>query len=252
MKIVFHEDFITNYGYESDPAADKGRIESIEKELRSNYDFVQAKPAKNEDILLYHTPSQLDYVKSLGLTYQMALLAAGGAIIASELALTEEPAFALIRPPGHHASANSCWGFCFFNNIVIAIKKLLNEGKINNAVIIDFDLHFGDGTRNAINRDSQVSYYHGNGRTPSDYITNLVGQLEDYNNADMLAVSAGFDQGIRDWGKLLSEDNYTEIGKILKDFSIEKCKNRRFAVLEGGYNHKVLGKNVSAFLSGFK
>jgi len=68
--------------------------------------------------------------------------------MAAELAIEGKPSFGLIRPPGHHASPDSCWGFCYFNNIAIAIRRLIDEGRVKKALIIDFDLHFGDGTFN--------------------------------------------------------------------------------------------------------
>jgi len=70
----------------------------------------------------------------------VALLAIGGAIKASQIALTREPALALIRPPSNHASPHSCWGFCYFNNIAISIEKLRRNGVVKRAVIVDIDL----------------------------------------------------------------------------------------------------------------
>ncbi|MEM0233369.1 MAG: hypothetical protein QXL22_05045 [Candidatus Nezhaarchaeales archaeon] len=68
----------------------------------------------------------------------------------------------------------------------------------------------------------------------------------------MLAVSAGFDRHEEDWGGMLRTEDYYEIGKILRKFSISKSKGVIFAVLEGGYNHSVLGRNVKAFLEGLR
>ena len=133
MKIVFHPKFYTVYT--SDPAAEAGRMEAIMEELR-DYEVVEPEPARMEDILLIHTREHYMYVKSEPEIYEVAILAAGGAILASEIAFNE-PAFAAIRPPGHHASPDSSWGFCYFNNIAIAVKKLLVEEKIKRAVIVD-------------------------------------------------------------------------------------------------------------------
>ncbi len=83
--------------------------------------------------------------------YDIAALAAGGAIQTAAIGLTE-PCFGLIRPPGHHASAASSWGFCYFNNMAVALEKLYREKKIGTAFILDFDLHFGDGTVNILGR----------------------------------------------------------------------------------------------------
>ncbi len=243
MKIVFHDKFFQVYTM--DPAASAGRMESIVLELK-DYEFVEPEPASEEDILLVHTNRHLNYVKRDSLVYEMALLSAGGAIKAAEISFSE-PAFAAIRPPGHHASPDSCWGFCYFNNVAIAIRKLMNEGKIKKAVIVDFDLHYGDGTANIFANDPNVTYFHMPGREISridEFLANL-----DY---DIIAVSAGFDRHKDDWGRLLETEDYKKIGRIVKKWAIEKCNGRRFAVLEGGYNHAVLGKNVRAFVEGME
>jgi acetoin utilization deacetylase AcuC-like enzyme len=248
-EIIFHEKYYNVYTW--DPAAEPGRMEAITQELKE-YKFIEPQPATDNDILLVHTENHLERVKSdRDNLYSIALLAVGGAILASEYALQSKPMFAVIRPPGHHASPNGCWGFCYFNNIAIAIKKLLVENKIKRAAIIDFDLHFGDGTRNAFSQNPEVNYYSGKGGTSNLYIQNLENHLSDLSDVDIVGVSAGFDQGIDDWGGLLDYEDYHRIGEILKDFSFQNCHGKRFAVLEGGYNHAVLGKNVKVFLEGF-
>ncbi len=243
MKIVFHPKFYTVYT--SDPAAEAGRMEAIMEEL-SGYEIVEPEPAKMEDILLVHTREHFAYVRSDHEIYEVAILAAGGAILASEIAF-REPCFAAIRPPGHHASPDSSWGFCYFNNVAIAVKKLLAEGKIRRAVIVDFDLHFGDGTAKAFSGVEEVEYYHMKGGD--------IAGIEEFlreNEYDIIAVSAGFDRHRKDWGGILETEDYREIGRIIKEYAEEKCKGRRFAVLEGGYNHSVLGKNVRAFVEGME
>jgi len=243
MKIVFHPIFYTVYT--ADPAAEAGRMEAIVEELR-DFEFVEPEPAKEEDILLVHTRSHYEEVKSMEKVYEVAVYAAGGAIKAAQISF-EEPAFAAIRPPGHHASPDHFWGFCYFNNIAIAVRKLMKEGLIKKAVIVDFDLHFGDGTANTFERDLNVTYFHmpgGDVNSIDDFL-----RKEDY---DIIAVSAGFDRHKDDWGGILETDDYREIGKIVKENAEEKCEGRRFAVLEGGYNHRVLGKNVRAFVSGLE
>lgn len=242
MKIVFHPDFYKVYT--SDPAAEAGRMEAIVRELKG-YEFVQPQKAKKEDVLLVHTVAHYEYVRSEEEVFDIAMLAVGGAILASKIAFSE-PAFALIRPPGHHASPDSSWGFCYFNNIAIAVKKMLVEGRIKKAVIVDFDLHFGDGTANTFRNDEKVKYYHMSGGN----IEGVVDFLRK-NEYDVIAVSAGFDKHKEDWGGLLETEDYTELGKIIAEFCEER-NAKRFAVLEGGYNYKVLGKNVKAFIDGFK
>ena len=121
MKIVFHERFYEEYA--SDPAAADGRMEAIVKALGGDFEFLTPSPASEKDLTLVHTPDQIERIKRLRHTYEVALLSAGGAILTSQIAWKGEPAFGLIRPPGHHASPDSCWGFCFFNNMAVAVKN---------------------------------------------------------------------------------------------------------------------------------
>ncbi|MHA2362511.1 MAG: histone deacetylase family protein [Candidatus Hodarchaeales archaeon] len=248
MRIIFHENFNQVYTY--DPAAEKGRMQAIVQEL-SDFEFIKPIQATDEDILLVHEEDHLQNVKTNKKVYDLALLAAGGAIKASELAMKGEPSFAVIRPPGHHAGPNNFWGFCYFNNIAIAIQKLLFNRKIQKAVILDFDLHYGDGTDAIFNNSDDLIYYHVNGTSKTEFIDNIRSFLSNLNNIDIIGVSAGFDRHEMDWGKLLSTENYNTIGQILNEFAEQLCNGRRFAVLEGGYNHKVLGKNVHSFVKGF-
>lgn len=250
MKVVYHERYREVYA--SDPAAQPGRIESIYKELHCHFDFVTPKPASEEDVLLTHGQSHVENVKTHPLTYETALLAVGGAIKASEIAIEGEPAFALIRPPGHHASRDSSWGFCYFNNMAISIEKLRQRGKIGKDLIVDIDLHFGDGTANIFAGNSDIAYFHVGGMNRENYLNNLSKFLDAQRGYDIIAVSAGFDRHQQDWGGLLTTSDYFTIGKMIKESASRECGGRRYAVLEGGYNHAVLGKNVKAFLQGME
>src|SRR4030042_1057585 len=247
MKIVDHPRY--EEGYASDPAAKTGRMECVLKEISALYKLVPPEPASVADIKLVHTDWHFSSIQSLPQTCEVALLAAGGAIKASELAMSGEPAFGLIRPPGHHASPSQCWGFCFFNNVAVSIARLKNEGRINRAVILDIDLHFGDGTENIFGNTGDVVYHHPEARDRHDFVDGISRFLERLK-VDIIAVSAGFDRHEEDWGGLLKTVDYRAIGKLVKEYSEKVCKGRRYGVLEGGYNHDVLGKNVKAFLDG--
>lgn len=247
MKIVYHPRYAEVYA--GDPAASAGRMESILIELPDDVEIVTPEPASTADIKLVHTDWHIADIQRSPHTYELALLAAGGALKAADLAMSGEPSFGLIRPPGHHASPDHCWGFCFFNNIAIAISRLRQEGVINTALILDFDLHYGDGTDNTFRNVAEVTYFHPESGNREDFV-DIIARLLDSNRADMIAVSAGFDRHEDDWGGLLETDDYETIGQLVKEFSDKVCQGRRFGVLEGGYNHDVLGKNVAAFLEG--
>ena len=93
-------------------------------------------------------------------SYEAALYAAGGAIRAVEAVMDGEvdSAFALVRPPGHHATSRQAMGFCLFNNIAIATKYALAKYKLERILIIDFDVHHGNGTQEAFYDNPQVMY----------------------------------------------------------------------------------------------
>ena len=128
---------------------------------------------------------------------------------------------------------------------------LFNEKIISKAVILDFDLHYGDGTDNIFIGDPDVSYLHPEANRSEVFLEIAEEELESSGQRDVLAVSAGFDRGKNDWGDLLNEADYQQLGQITKDYAEKNCKGHRYALLEGGYNHSVLGKHVKAFLVGF-
>jgi acetoin utilization deacetylase AcuC-like enzyme len=246
VNVVFHEDF--RIPYTSDPAAQGGRIEAIEKAIRNRVVFIEAVPATEAEIAAVHTCAHIDYVRREGL-YDIAALAAGGAMQAAVIGLSE-PCFALIRPPGHHASAASSWGFCYFNNMAIALEKVKREEKIEKAMILDFDLHFGDGTVNILGGRGYVSIFNPSSAGRSEYLTAVKNHLSA-EKVDLIGVSAGFDYHVDDWGGLLTTEDYREMGLMVRE-AADKNGGGCFAILEGGYNHRVLGENVMAFLNGLE
>ncbi len=244
MKVVFHPDFYQVYV--SDPAAEKGRMEAVVSEIQDMARFVEPREAALSDILLAHSKDLVEVVKREGV-YHMAALSAGGAILTAEMAL-KEPCFGLIRPPGHHASYSSCWGFCYFNNMAIALLSLVHRQKIRNAFVLDFDLHYGDGNVNILADKDFVSILNPDSRHRDSYLREVREKLEAVT-VDMIGISAGFDNHVDDWGGLLHTDDYYDMGLMVKQ-AAKRSGGGYFAILEGGYNHKVLGKNVRALLQG--
>jgi len=244
MKILFHNDF--HQVYTSDPAAAAGRMQSIVNVLSEDYEFLEPTPANEEDITAIHTLPHIDYVRRIGL-YNISSLAAGGAIQAAFIGL-KEPCFALIRPPGHHASADRAWGFCYFNNMAIALERLKREKAINRAFVLDIDLHFADGTVNIFRKKDYVTIFNVSSHNRESYLKAVEQELKE-KKSDIIGISAGFDNHKDDWGGLLETQDYTTIGEMVR----ETCETKRcgcFAILEGGYNHQVLGHNVAALLQG--
>jgi acetoin utilization deacetylase AcuC-like enzyme len=249
MKVIFHDRFYEVYDH--DPAAAPGRMEAIVRTLKGGFEFLEPEPASERDLERVHGREHIRSVQRDPALYAVALLAAGGAILAAERACEGQPAFGLIRPPGHHASPHSCWGFCHFNNLAVAVKKLLGTRRIRNALVLDFDLHYGDGTANSFEGAHEVYYFHPAGTNREACLKDIRRRLETQTTYDIIGLSAGFDRHEEDWGGLLKTEDYYSIGTWAKEYSLEHCQGRRFGVLEGGYNHTVLGQNVKCFLQGF-
>ncbi len=246
MKVIYSKEF--DMSYCSDPAAAFGRIEAVYTVIRDRVTLVPARPATEADIAAVHTRNHVEMVRREGI-YDIAALAAGGAVQAAEIGL-KEPCFALIRPPGHHASEGSSWGFCYFNNMAIALERLKRKGLINSAMVLDFDLHFGDGTVNILGPKKYVNIYNPSSAGRSDYLKGVRSFLEG-NSADIIGISAGFDNHVEDWGGLLHTADYREMGSMVRE-AAARNKGGCFAILEGGYNHRVLGQNVLALIEGME
>jgi len=245
MKVMYHERFTRSYC--ADPAAKEGRIEAIVDIIGDRVDFVDAVPAGREDIAACHSEHHIRDIERQGL-YDIAALAAGGAIQAAETGL-RDPCFALIRPPGHHASANSAWGFCFFNNMAIAIKRLKRDRKIEKAFILDFDLHYGDGTVDILGYRDYATIYNPASMDRISYLREVADNLPD--DADIIGISAGFDNHEHDWGGVMTTDDYREMGRMVRE-AADRSGGGCFAILEGGYNHRVLGHNTMALIEGME
>lgn len=282
MKIIFSKTCL-EYGQEGHPENPE-RVAKAYKFLKDKgYKFIEAKPCSEKDLLLVHSQKLIDSVKHgtfidfdtpvLPNIYEYAKLSAGAAIQAAELASQGEEAFSLTRPPGHHASCNNVGGFCYFNNIAVAVAKLLKEKKTEKIAILDIDVHHGNGVQDIFSGNKQVLYislhqyplYPGTGlenkincinfplpaeTEEKEYIKNLKQGLSYIKNfkPDMLAISAGFDtykEEILASFKLEIKD-YRKIAQEIKKLNLP-C----FAVLEGGYTDK-LGHCVYEFLQGME
>ncbi len=244
MKVVFDKAF--HAVYTSDPAAEMGRMEAILNHLPRNTELIVPEPASLAQLELAHTSGHIKDVRSDGL-FDIAALAAGAAILTARIGL-DEPCFGAIRPPGHHASEDSAWGFCFFNNIAIALLTLKSENLIESALVLDIDLHYGDGTVNILGEKDWIKIYNPTKNIRSEYLKELEDSINS-DRVDLIGISAGFDHHQADWGGLLATEDYFEIGRMTRTAS-QKNRGGCFAVLEGGYNHNVLGHNVAALING--
>ncbi len=255
-------------------------------------------PATDEQIRAVHTPEHLTRVKNLVArggghfdpdTYanahslDAAYLAAGALVRAADAVMKKEidNAFALVRPPGHHATANRAMGFCLFNNIAIAAQHLLNTHTLERVMIVDFDVHHGNGTQAIFYNTPRVLYcsthqfphYPGSGdwheigegegrgftvnvpllpRVGDDGFRKIFDELffplaERYRPQFVL-VSAGYDAH---WSDPLAAENlsiagYGAISRTLVEIAEDFCDGRIVFTLEGGYNLPALAHGVAA------
>ena len=225
-----------------------------------------------------------DTVTSPG-SYNAAVYAAGGALTALDAVMNRQvnSAFALVRPPGHHATCWQAMGFCIFNNIAVAAKYALANFDINRILIIDFDVHHGNGTQDTFYADQHVLYfstheypfYPGTGsidetgaRDGEGFTVNvplLAGWGDDeYQTVfeDILApvakrfepqlimVSAGYDAHWADSlaSMQLSVSGFARLTEIIKTLADMLCQGRMVFMLEGGYHLEVLPLSVAATL----
>jgi acetoin utilization deacetylase AcuC-like enzyme len=247
LQVIYHDLYLTDYPTASCEMPD--RVASIMAVLKKHYPVIQPTAASDDDVLLVHTQSILTSVRQDSGLFAAASMAAGGAIMAGEMAVHGEPTFAAVRPPGHHASPGSHWGFCFFNNVAIAVEKLISERVITQALILDIDLHFGDGTDNFFTKKKGVVVANIQDNNRDTFLENVEKALSR-NQYDLIAISAGFDRHREDWGGTLTTEDYYTIGRSVRDHALNQCDGRYFAVLEGGYNTDVLGENALALCRG--
>jgi acetoin utilization deacetylase AcuC-like enzyme len=215
-----------------------------------------------------------------------ALHALGGSLLAAELVASAacRHSFALVRPPGHHATTSASMGLCFFNNVAVAVKKVLEDPEIKRVTIIDIDDHFGNGTAEIFYEDPAVqfislheynyaSYGLGHyrelgqgdglgtniniplyeGSPGSSYqlaMTKIVRPAVESFKPDIIAVSAGFDGHFQDpLGDMrLDSQAYHSIASVVRGLVNDLDMKGSFWVLEGGYNPLVLGPCVRAVL----
>ncbi len=221
-------------------------MEAVKAAIEPEVEFVTARPASTEEIAAIHTPEHIRNVEQDGL-YAISALAAGGAVQAATWGLTE-PCFGLIRPPGHHASADSAWGFCHFNNMAVALESLKRRNRIATAYVLDIDMHYGDGTENICRDKDWVAIHNPSSQDRATYMEKVLRRL-DACTADIIGISAGFDNHLEDWGGVLHTRDYFVIGQKVREVSLGNGAGC-FAILEGGYNHDVLGQNVLALIRG--
>ena len=243
--VPYSDDFIKDY--DTVDCESPHRVIDAWLKIRDAANFVEPEPCAISDLLLCHTEALLSSVERHGDVFPVARRAVGGAIMAAEAALTGNAAFALIRPPGHHAGYNFNGGFCFFNNMAVAVKKLLTEGRLESALIIDIDLHYGNGTYDIVKDDGRIAFRNISASTRAEFFDELEDALKDASSFDIVGCSAGFDTYIKDWGALLLTEDFERIGRLLAS-----SNPHLFSILEGGYYIEDLGLNIRSYIEGLE
>lgn len=291
----------TGEGHPDSPA----RIGAVERALKAPslsgiLHSLQPRPALREEVLLVHTDRLYDEIlatRRQERTYldddtvtspesaDVALLAAGSVLVAVDAVLEGrvDNAFALVRPPGHHAKPDKAMGFCLFNNVAIAAQYALRKQGLERVLILDFDLHHGNGTQKAFYTSPEVlytsshqfPYYPGTGaveETGKDagegFTLNVpmppgmgdAGYVQIYRDIfvpvgkefdpHMILVSAGFDTHEQDpmGGMRVTQAGFAALAGEILSLADAACGGKVVFALEGGYNLAGLERSLVSVL----
>ncbi len=279
------------------------RLEAIishleQTRLKQQLTPIRPRAASIEEVSLVHHKQYISHVQDIAQkgggwldadtvmsssSYEAAIYAAGGAIRATEAVMNGEvdSAFALVRPPGHHATSQRAMGFCLFNNIAIATKYALARYQLERILIIDFDVHHGNATQETFYDNPQVLYISthqypfypgtgsigetgsGGGKETTVNIPLMAGcgdaeYLQVFEqiivpaarrfDPSLILVSAGYDAHWADGIALMqmSTTGFVQIVGAIRGLADELCSGRLVFTLEGGYNLTALATSIKA------
>jgi acetoin utilization deacetylase AcuC-like enzyme len=259
-------------------------------------------PLTEEQVRRVHAPEQVAAVREVAEagggyldpdtvvspeSFRVALAAAGACAAAVDAVLRGEDrtALCLVRPPGHHATPRRSMGFCLFNNIALAARRARDAHQVNRVLVVDWDVHHGNGTQDIFYEDPAVVFYsihrygHGfypgtggaaeTGRGPGlgftfnapvrygtsrkDYHAQFAGVLEraaEKSRPELVLLSAGFDAHARDpIGSLgLETEDFATLSRLVLDVARVHAGGRLVSCLEGGYDLEGLAESVEAHL----
>jgi acetoin utilization deacetylase AcuC-like enzyme len=264
------------------------------------FTHIEPREASHKEIETIHSPSYIEFIASTAgqrcvyldpdtatspETYEIAKLAVGGICNAIDSVIEGkvDNAFAFVRPPGHHAEKDTAKGFCVFNNVAIGAMHAILKHGLKRILIVDWDLHHGNGTQHSFYNDPRVlyfsthqyPYYPGTGslqeigRGPGEGYTINVPLREGAGDAsfvtifhkilepvaleyqpELILLSAGFDTYFQDplGGMRVTPEGFAAMMRILLNIADACCQGRLVAVLEGGYHVAGLTRSVKAVL----
>ncbi len=302
---VYHPEYL-NHDMGSGHPESPARLRAILSRLQTSgvlgrLDRIEPVAAADEWVTAVHAASYVQQLKtavpdrgrvfldpdtsmSVG-TLSAAYLAAGGALAAADAILEGRVnnAFCAVRPPGHHAEQARAMGFCLFNNVAIATRYLQRRHGVGRVLIVDWDVHHGNGTQHTFYDDPSVlffsthqfPYYPGTGRATEEgegkgrgttinvpmpagqgdevyreVFERILVPAADAFKPDWIVVSAGFDAHRDDplAGMALTENGYAALTAIVAGIAGRHCQGRLLSCLEGGYHLNALSASVERHL----
>ncbi|MCF6157201.1 MAG: histone deacetylase [wastewater metagenome] len=304
MTILMYDDIFlrhdTGYGHPENAKRLQNTIHYLKaSKLWRQLKVEKPRPASLEEIGLIHPETYTRKIKHIAdtdgwldsdtivspVSYDAAIHAAGAPLTAIDLIMKDEDknAFCLVRPPGHHATPTRAMGFCLFNNVAIAARYIQFRYRIERVLIIDWDVHHGNGTQDAFYDDPAVMYlslhrypfYPGSGKKEEDgynkgkgftlniplsamtsakeYIqlfTDAVDRSIKRFTPECIMISAGFDTYKKDpiGGLNLNIEDFWTLTNIVMKFAKGFCEERVISCLEGGYHLSDLPLCIEAHL----
>lgn len=304
--LVFGSHYLTHQTGPGHPESPR-RLEAIVDHLQnlpvwSSLHEISPEPVEEDVINLVHEKNYIRYVAqacSGGIpildggdtvickdSYSVALLAAGGVVKGIRLIFegTIGNAFCVVRPPGHHAESDVAMGFCLFNNAAIAAKFAQTSYHVNRVLILDWDVHHGNGTQHIFESDPTVFYisihqypfypgtggqietgtgaglgttknfplYAGKGdKEYLDIFENKIPDIVKTFSPELIIISSGFDAHIRDplAGMNVSTQVFKRMTEIMLGLAEEFCEGRLLSILEGGYDLRALQECTEAHVT---
>ena len=268
--------------------------------LAERFEVRPARAATRDELVRIHSPQHIEAVRRFAAqgggrieidticsprSFEVASLAAGTAVAAVEAVLAGEHrrAVCLVRPPGHHALPDHPMGFCLFNSVAVAAGHAREALGVERVLIVDWDVHHGNGTQDTFYEDGQVWFFsahrfpfypgtgtadetgHGAGLgtnfnlplafgiTRREYLAAFAAALEDIvarSRPELILISAGFDAHAADpIGSLgLESEDFTELTQLLIDAADQHSNGRLVSLLEGGYDLQALAESVECHL----